>query len=445
MKYLLNIVYGFLLIALSPWLLYRAIIKKKNRRGWWAKLTGRIPIRQSAAPCIWLHAVSVGEVNLLRPLIARLSQELPEYEFAVSTTTETGYDLACKIFEKHTVFFCPFDFSWAIQNVLHRLRPSLLVLAELELWPNLISVTRARGIPVSLVNGRISQGSYENYARFQWFWKPVLRRLSRLGVQNQDYGRRLTSLGVAEKKIQLTGSVKFDGANSDRGSRQITELSQLAGLRPEDTVFLAGSTQAEEDEMAAEVYLRLREQGSQLRLILVPRHVERSIKLKKDLIAKGLTVQLRSDLPSQPGTRVFDQCDVLVVDVIGELSSWWGVADIAFVGGTMGDRGGQNMIEPAAYGVPVCFGPHTWNFQDVVQLLLDRHAAQVICSAAELLEFVQASIEQPQLAHQMGLRGRQLVLQQRGAVERTVSMLNEILLQEPAQEVGSTSKEAAAA
>ena len=159
----------------------------------------------------------------------------------------------------------------------------------------------------------------------------------------------------------------------------------------------------------------------------------------------GLKVQLRSELTSRPGTRLFDQSDVLIVDVIGELASWWGVADVAFVGGTMGQRGGQNMIEPAAYGVPVCFGPNTWNFRDVVQLLLDQHAAQVVGSTAELLEFVQASIEQPQLAQQMGLRGRQLVLQQRGAVDRTVGLLVEILPPEPPQEASSASGQTAAA
>ena len=431
MNYLLNIVYTLLLVGLSPWLLYRAIIKKKNRRGWWVKLTGRIPYRQSNAPCLWLHAVSVGEVNLLRPIIARLSQELPQYELVVSTTTETGYDLAQKIFEKHTVFFFPFDFSWAIRNVLRRLRPSLLVLTELELWPNLISLARQQGVPVTLINGRISHGSFENYSRFKWFWKPVLQQLSVLGVQNPEYARRLVQLGVEQRKIHLTGSVKFDGANTDPENPQTAELRQLAGLGSDDVVFIAGSTQVEEDRMATEVFLRLQDSCANLRLILVPRHVDRSAKLKKDLVASGLRVQLRSEWEGQADARLFDQFDVLIVDVIGELSGWWGVANVALVGGTMGKRGGQNMIEPAAYGVPVCFGPNTWNFRDVVQLLLDQHAAQVVCSSEELLEFVQASIEQPQLAQQMGLRGRQLVLQQRGAVDRTVAMLMEILPAKP--------------
>ena len=191
--------------------------------------------------------------------------------------------------------------------------------------------------------------------------------------------------------------------------------------------------------MAAEVFLGLREFSRNLRLILVPRHIQRSGKLKRDLIEMGLTVQLRSELMDQTNNKVFDTSDVLIVDVIGELSSWWGLASVAFVGGTMGKRGGQNMIEPAAYGVPVCFGPNTWNFRDVVQLLLDQHAAQVVCSNEELFDFVRASIEQPQLAQQMGLRGQQLVVQQRGAVERTVAMLVKILSTEKSLKSSSVS------
>ncbi len=445
MKTLLNLVYIVLLTALSPWLLYRAIFLKKNRRGWWTKLTGRVPCRESDSTCIWLHAVSVGEVNLLRPVMDRLSHELPGCDFAISTTTETGYDLARTMYGECTVFYCPFDFSWAIRNVIANIRPSLLVLAELELWPNLISVTHQHGIPVSLVNGRISHTSFENYGRFKWFWKPLLGQVANVGVQNPEYARRMMMLGVDQQKIQVTGNVKFDGANTNPENEKTRQLKDLVGLRPDDFVFVAGSTQLEEDEMAAEVFLRLREFSRNLRLILVPRHIQRSGKLKRDLIEMGLTVQLRSELMDQTNNKVFETSDVLIVDVIGELSSWWGLASVAFVGGTMGKRGGQNMIEPAAYGVPVCFGPNTWNFRDVVQLLLDQHAAQVVCSSEELFDFVRASIEQPQLAQQMGLRGQQLVVQQRGAVERTVAMLVKILSTEKSLESSSDSEQSAAA
>ena len=445
MRYLLNLVYIVLLVVLSPWLLYRALFQKKNRRGWWTKLTGRVGRRESTAPCIWFHAVSVGEVNLLKPLIEEILEEMPGCEFAVSTTTESGYDLACKLYGNGVVFFCPFDFSWAIRNVLRRIRPSLLVLAELEFWPNLISVTHSQGIPVSLVNGRISNASFENYARFKWFWRPRLGQIAHLGVQNQEYARRLIQLGVDSAKIQVTGSVKFDGANTDCHNSHTSELRELIGLQDGDFVFMAGSTQPEEDMLAADVFASLKSAGLKFQLILVPRHVHRSAKLKKDLMEMGLSAQLRSEIQSDSNSPVFDDFDVLIVDVIGELSSWWGVAGVAFVGGTMGRRGGQNMIEPAAYGVPVCFGPNTWNFRDVVQLLLDRHAGQVVCSRHELLDFVRSSIQQPQLAQQMGLRGQQLVIQQKGAVRRTVAMLLDILVRHDSQESISSSKSSVAA
>ena len=445
LRYLLNLVYATLLTLLSPWLLYRAVFQKKNRRGWWIKLTGRVPSRKSVSPCIWLHAVSVGEVNLLRPIMSELSNRFPGCEFAISTTTETGYDLARKLYPRDQVFFCPFDFTWAIRNVIRNIRPSLLVLAELELWPNLISVSQGCGVPVALVNGRISARSFENYLRFKWFWSPVLRKVTASGVQNEEYGRRMEALGVDPQAIQITGSVKFDGANTDRGNAQTQQLRKLVGLQPDDFVFLAGSTQVEEDLMAAEALLRLRESEREIRLVLVPRHIHRSQKLKKILTDRGLSVQLRSELGKQKNQDVFATADVLVVDVIGELSAWWGLASVAYVGGSMGKRGGQNMIETAAYGVPVCFGRQTRNFRDVVQLLLDQHAAQVVCSENDLGNFVQSAISQPQLAEQMGLRGQQLVIRQRGAVDRTVVMLEEILNRKKSTDLQRDTKRHAAA
>ena len=445
MRYLLNLVYVAMLTCLSPWLLYRAVFQQKNRRGWWVKLTGKVPSRTSDEPCIWLHAVSVGEVNLLRPIMDQLSNRISGCEFAISTTTETGYDLARQLYPNDRVFFCPFDFTWAIRNVIRKIRPSLLVLAELELWPNLISVSRSCGVPVALVNGRISARSFEHYLRFKWFWSPLLRRMTALGVQNEEYAHRMEALGIDRQTLQVTGSVKFDGANINPENLQTQQLRERIGIQRDDFIFLAGSTQVEEDLMAAEVLSRVRESGHEVRLILVPRHIHRSQKLRKMLADRGLNVQLRSELGEHGNQNVFATADVLVVDVIGELSAWWGLANVAYVGGSMGKRGGQNMIEPAAYGVPVCFGPQTQNFRDVVQMLLDQHAAQVVCSENDLFDFVRSAISKPQLAHQMGLRGQQLVIRQRGAVARTVSMLEEILNSEKSTDLPRDANRHAAA
>ena len=257
MKYLLNAIYLFLLVVALPWLAWRVCVQKKNRRGWRQKLFGTIQPRQSNGSCIWIHAVSVGEVNLLSPLIAQLEKEYPGCEICISTTTETGFDLANKKFADRYVFFCPADFSWAISNVFNRLKPALLVLTELELWPNLISVAKNRSVPIALINGRISENSFNGYRRLGLLTRPMFMAIAVAAVQTEDYADRMFELGTPAANIHVTGNIKFDNCDDaihpDRDC-----LLELAGIDPDkEFVIVAGSTQEEEDIMAINVYRRL--------------------------------------------------------------------------------------------------------------------------------------------------------------------------------------------
>lgn len=424
MAYLLNLVYLLLLVLGSPWLVYAAIRKGKYRSGWGAKLLGRVPVRQGTERCLWLHAVSVGEVNLLGPLLTRLEQQHPDWVYVISTTTKTGFELAKMKYAPRTVFYCPLDFSWAVRSAMKRIRPHLLVLAELELWPNLIWAAKKHGAKVAVVNGRLSDRSFRGYQRVGPLVARLLQSVDAVAAQNDEYAERFCRLGAPPEVVYRTGSVKFDGAQTDRDNPKTRQLAELAGIRPGDVVFLAGSTQEPEEQMALDVYRELAPAYPRLRLLITPRHPERFEEVAELLDRSGVPWQRRSRLKEGAGEG---QTGVLLVDAMGELGAWWGTAQIAFVGGSMGTRGGQNMIEPAAYGAAVSFGPQTGNFRDVVALMLDRQAAVVVADTGQLAAFVRRCLAEPDFADELGRRARQLVLEQLGAADRTCQLLQTLM------------------
>jgi 3-deoxy-D-manno-octulosonic-acid transferase len=424
MPYLLNTVYLFALVAAFPWLMWKAISTGKYREGLAARLLGRVPLRSGGRTCIWLHAVSVGEVNLLAPLIEELARRRPDWQCVVSTTTRTGYALARRKYCHLTVFYSPLDFSWAVRTAMRRIRPDLLVLAELELWPNLIRAARRHGARVAIVNGRLSERSFRGYSRLRSVIAGVLADVELIAVQDEVYAERFRRLGALPERVQVTGSMKYDGARTDREDPATVRLARLAGFAPGDAIFLAGSTQAPEEEVALAVFRQLAGKHPRLRLVLVPRHPERFEAIARLLAASGLPWQRRTGLERD---GVDPQARILLVDAVGELGAWWGTAGIAFVGGSLGDRGGQNMIEPAAYGAAVSFGPNTRNFRDVVERMLARQAAVVVQGQEDLVAFVERCLVDPPYAKALGQRARALVTEQLGAVRGTAERVTHLI------------------
>jgi 3-deoxy-D-manno-octulosonic-acid transferase len=424
MPYILNLVYLALLAAAMPWLVWRSIRQGKYREGWAAKFFGRVPRRESDRKCVWLHAVSVGEVNLLDTLIRQIRASRPDWECVVSTTTVTGMALARKRYADLCVFYCPLDFSWAVRAAMGRIRPDLLVLAELELWPNLVRAARERGARVAVVNGRLSEHSFRGYRRIRPLVARVLKTIDLVAVQDETYAQRFRQLGARPETVHVTGSMKYDGAQTDRGNPATQRLRRLAGFDQGDLVFLAGSTQEPEEALALAAWQSLRSEWPALRLVLVPRHRERFEAVAKFLDGSGVAWQRRSKLEAdgpQAAARV------LLVDAIGELGAWWGTARVAFVGGSLGSRGGQNMIEPAAYGAAVCFGPNTQNFRDIVATMLAQEAAAVVHDGDELTAFVRRCLADPAYADALGQRAADLVRRQLGATGRTLDLLEALL------------------
>ena len=427
----LNAIYVATLLLFSPLLIYRWARAGKYREGWHEKLWGNAPLRIGNQPCLWFHAVSVGEVLLLGPLIREMSRRRPGWEIIVSTTTSTGLAVARRTYPDLVVFYAPLDFSWSTRRAIERIRPTVLALVELELWPNLIHTAKRAGAKVAIINARLSMRSYRGYRRLRLLLQSTLAQIDAVSAQNDEYASRFVDLGIPEERVRITGSVKFDGLESNRDNPRTRELRRLLGLSPTDIIFVAGSTMEGEEAAAYRAYEAARREHPGLRLVLVPRHPERFDRVADWVERQGESILRRSHLVASDGGRPHRSAGrppVILIDTIGELGAVWGLADVAFVGGSLlPGRGGQNMMEPAAYGAAVMFGPHTSNFRDTVEQLLRHDAARRVVDAQDLASGLLADLEDPETAAARGAAARRLVLAQHGAAGRTLAELDRLV------------------
>ena len=422
MPYLLNVIYLLALLILSPWLVYKSLTTGKYRRGLWRKIAGQTHCRSGGKPCVWFHGVSVGEIHLLGPIVANFRARHPEWECVVSTTTDTGFDEACKRFPDLPVFFWPLDFSWAVWRALRRVEPTLVALAEGELWPNFLAAAKKRGATVAVINCRMSPRAFQRYRRFGPLARGMLRNVHLWAMQSEEYAQGLRLLGVDSAHVHVTGSVKYDGVNADRANSRTAELRRLLKVETNDLVWICGSTQAPEEEYALHIFWRSRADFPGLRLMLVPRQKERFDEVGRLLERSGLPFVRRSAI-----TCPIDSAAVILVDTIGELGALWGLADVAFVGGSLdGRRGGQNMIKPAAYGAAVVFGPHVWNFKETASRLIAAQAAIQIHDAAELGTVVRRLFVNREERQRLGGAARSFVCSQQGATNRTLDLIGRL-------------------
>ncbi|MCH2210769.1 MAG: 3-deoxy-D-manno-octulosonic acid transferase [Fuerstiella sp.] len=419
---LLNIVYTGLLILLAPVILWRMLRHGRYRRGLQQKLLGRLPKLNGSQPVVWFHAVSVGEVLQLRKIVTDFRDATQNCcQVLITTSTDSGYDLAVRRFSDCTVSWFPLDFSWAVNQALARVQPDLVVLAELEFWPGFLNACRLRRIKTAVINARMSDRSYRGYSRVKPLIQPLMRHFSVVATQTQEYAQRLIALGTRPPCTVVTGSVKFDGVNTDRSNADTLALRKLFCLSDTETVLIAGSTQSPEEEMVIDAWRKLRSEYPGVRLILVPRHQERFNAVAELLSRRNLKYVRRTMLDdSRP--RVPSDA-VILMDTIGELGVCWGLSDVAYVGGSFGTRGGQNMLEPAAYGAAVLFGPNTWNFRDIVRMLISSDAAIEVTSTDDFETQVRQLLFDVRRRTELGAAARQLVLSQKGAIPHTVRLI----------------------
>jgi len=438
MPYLLDAFYLLGLLVLSPWLLYKALTTGKYRSGIVQKVFGRVtqvapksPHHLTTSPLqhrIWFHGVSVGEIHLLRQVVARYRQRHPDHLCVISTTTDTGYAEACNHFAGMAVIYWPFDFSWAVRRALRTVRPSLVVLAEGELWPNFLFAAKQQGVPVAVINGRLSPRSERNYRRLGPFARIVVRCPSVIAAQTEEYAAGYRALGA--ENVVVTGNVKYDGVEGDRDNLKTRELRHLLSIADSDLVWIAGSTQASEEAIALDIFRRIQPDHPNVRLIIVPRQNDRFEEVASLLRDSGVPYLRRSELHRTSHSVVPSPGHaVILVDTIGELSALWGLADVAFVGGSLdGRRGGQNMIEPAAYGAAVVFGPHVWNFKETAARLVEAGAAIQVTDAVTLENAVHHLLSDEDERRDMGSAAREFVRRQQGATEKTLAVLEQLLV-----------------
>jgi len=428
MSILLNGLYFVALIIVSPLVLWKRWRYGRYRRGLGERLFGVGQTPSQVGHLVWFHAVSVGEVQVLRTLVETLELERPDLGIAISVSTDSGMDLAKKLFSKHHLFFTPLDFSWAVRRVLSRLKPKLIVLAELELWPNWLLAAEKNGCPVAILNGRLSESSLKGYSRIPFLFGHCIQTIDWVGAQSESTAERFEKLGVPANRLTVTGNVKFDGATGDRLAIEVVLRKELLGLTTEHTVLLAGSTQSPEETLVLNAFLGLANRFPNLKLVLVPRHVERFAEVAKAIEESGLPWARRSEshnVVTDSNWRIF------LGDSVGELRWWWGLADIGFVGGSFGDRGGQNMIEPCAYGVATCFGPNTRNFSDIVNLLLEAKACEQLQSPEELQPWIESMLLDSNKRDAMAGLAIQVCRKHRGASQRSWENLQRFLSEKP--------------
>ncbi|MCU0935629.1 MAG: lipid IV(A) 3-deoxy-D-manno-octulosonic acid transferase [Gammaproteobacteria bacterium] len=410
--------YTALVGAAVPLVLLNLLRRGLRNRAYWRRWPERFGFAPGPADCpVWVHAVSVGEVLAAVPLIRLILERYPGLRVLVTTTTPTGSDrvrAALDDLVQHV--YAPYDLPGAVSRFLDRVRPGLAVFMETELWPNTLRLCTKRGVRVMVANARLSERSARGYARFPGVVGPMLARLDAVAAQARADAERFVALGVRPDRVRVTGSLKFDVTLPASLREQAEALRRQWGA--DRRVWVAASTHDGEEERVLDAFSRVRSLCPDSLLVLVPRHPERFGRVLALVRRRGLRVAQRS----RPGERVLE-VEVLLGDTMGELPLFYAAADVAFVGGSLVPTGGHNLLEPAALGVPVVFGPHVFNFAEVSQLLLGRGAARQVRGTRELAAAVSALLQDPEARAAMGECGRDVVAENRGALDRLMAVL----------------------
>ena len=418
---------GITLLLLTVWPVL--IFSSKARFGVMQKL-GVIPpsvrerLRSTAVKPIWFHSVSVGEFNAAYPLINALHEKYPSRPIVVSTTTGTGQRLAAeRVADFAQVIYFPYDTYFSVKSWLDAIDPALFVIVETEMWPGLISQCKDRGIPVVIVNGRISPHSFKSYSRIKPFFHRYVKMISHIGAQTENEADRYRSLSDGKVPIETMGNLKCDGLKA-KPQEEIGKIAMSVGVGDEDLVFIAGSTHEGEEAAVLSAYTQLLKlmPDKTIRLIIAPRHPERFERAAELITAAGFTV-----LRHSKAERFTKDFDVYMIDSIGHLASFYGIASVAFVGGTLAPVGGHNVLEPYTYKVPVIAGPRLEKTRDFARLLEERDALFVVKNANEMAQELLRLLSDEKLRDDVGERGNQLLLNSQGAVAKGLVILEESL------------------
>lgn len=420
MRALYTIALTLALPLIAAHLAWRGLGNRGYWRGWPQRF-GRPPAAVEGPYHLWIHAVSVGETQVALPLVSSLQRRRPGLRVLVTTTTPTGMGrLRAAVDGDFDLCYLPQDLPPMVNRFLDRVRPRLAVFVETELWPNYLAALATRQVPVVLANARLSERSRRGYARLGALAREMLDHLSLAAAQSTADGTRLVSLGLAPERLVVTGSVKFDQEVPASTREKAQALRRRMGVERE--VWIAASTHEGEDELVLAAHARVRKRFPGALLLLVPRHPERFEGVNGLAVRKGFRTVRRT----APGAD-WRAAQVIIGDTMGELLALYAAADVAFVGGSLVARGGHNVLEPAALGLPVVTGPHMFNFHEITDLLVARGGARRLEEGGELSGVVEEWLGDANLRHRMGECGRRMVEENRGARERLADTLDDLL------------------
>jgi len=421
--------YNIVLLIVSPLIVAVLLAKPRSRPGLLQRLGvfNQDKPNKPDQPVIWIHAVSLGEVVAVTPLVNELHRRHPTYRLVVSTVTETGREaVEQRLAGVAEHWYAPLDFPWAVSRFIERLQPCLYLFVETELWPNLLWHLRRRGVPTVLVNGRLSSRSFarQQLAPVRSFYRTMLQTLTLCLMQSDRDVDRIVALGAEVSRVRRTGNIKFDQPIPDVAEGETTR-AQL-GLQDTEQLFVAGSTHPGEEEILVECYRALVARYPSAVLLLAPRHIERAESVEAMIRARGLAVQRRSTI-GQAGELRSTGPRVVVLDSRGELAAIYREAVVAFVGGTLVPVGGHNLLEPAQWAKPVLFGHYTDHCAEIADLLIQAGGGRRVLQADDLTQQVVALFSDGEEREQMGRSARQVVEQNQGALQRTLEAIDRLL------------------
>lgn len=433
MPTIFDVIYVTALTLGSPYLLLKFITSKRHRSGLIQRL-GWITPRQGKKPCVWIHCASVGEILTVKTLVKYLEKEFNSWDIVLSTNTNTGLTVAKMHFAEKKIFYFPLDLSWVIHKVLNIIQPSCLILIELEIWPNLLIAAASKHIPVVLLNARISEKSLKWYRFLGKISKQFLTSITRKGnmycARSKIDATHLMNLGISEPQIAVTGNMKFDNIVTAIPENMKKHLLDLFEIGKRDKVIICGSTHEGEEAIILKIFKQMSAKITTLRLILVPRHIERVDDIIALTASMGLKFIRKTSLDKGDKVGEHKYETVIFIDTVGELLTLYSIADCVFIGKSLVPQGGQNMMEPAGLAKPIIIGPHTFNFYKEVQLLKEVDAIKIVQNESTLFNEIMYLLEHPDEAQEMGKRAQSVVIKHKGATDRNLKLLREILLKE---------------
>jgi len=414
-------------IFLLPYYAVKILVAGKYRKSIGPKL-GFTPETlyksMTGEPRIWIHAVSVGEVTAAAPIVASLRERFPGACIVLSTSTETGQEMAKKMMVGATSFmYYPLDLPFVVKKALCRVRPDVFVIVETELWPNFLRVCKSMNIRIVVANGRLSPRSFKRYYATRFFWRRILGFIDKVGAISETDATRFTAIGVPSATVSVLGNAKYDGLAARTDPRLIDQISAKIGMKAGERVFVAGSTHEGEEEVVLKVYRRLLKVYNDFRLVIIPRHIERGERVRALARDAGFSDSLTiTDIRAGMNP---ESARIIIVDVIGELFKIYGLATIVYCGGSLVDRGGQNILEPAAWGKVIFYGPHMDDFLEERAMLEEAGAGITVHDGETLYRGIVMLLQDPETLTEKGEAGKQAVAANMGASERYAAMVEE--------------------